>query len=65
MASGVDGKVMGAVGCAIFAVERGAWNGETYPIISVASSIVDGKTIKANTWYRCKDGRLVEVEDEE
>jgi hypothetical protein len=25
----------------------------------------NGETFKANTWYRCKDGRFVEVEDDE
>lgn len=58
MASGLDGKVKGALGCALFAVERGTF-GE---ILSVAASIVDGESIKPNTWYACKGGKLVEVE---
>ena len=61
LAAGKDGKVMGAIGCAIFAVERGDWNGWTYPIIAVASAIVDGKKIKADTWYTLRNGEFVEV----
>ena len=61
MASGCDGRVMGAIGCAIFAVERGEWDGNTYPIISVAAGIVDGVTLKEKTWYKCVGGKFVEV----
>ena len=62
-AAGRFGRVRGAVGCAIFAVERGDWNGQTYPIIAVAAGIVDGDRIKADTWYTVKDGHFVEVQD--
>lgn len=51
----------GAVGCALFAVERGDWNGNVYPILSVAAGIVDGEIIKADTWYTAKNGTFVEV----
>ena len=61
MASGRDGRAMGAIGCAIFAVERGKWNGDTCPIISVAAGIVDGVTLKEKTWYKCVGGKFVEV----
>ena len=62
LSTGVEGKVMGALGCAICAVERGEWDGEKYPIISIQSAIVDGRKIKANTWYMVKGGKFVEVE---
>ena len=52
---------MGTIGCAIFAVERGEWDGDTYPIISVAAGIVDGVTLKEKTWYKCVGGKFVEV----
>ena len=64
LASGFDGRVMGNVGCAIFAVERGKFDGSTYPIISVAAAIVDGEKIKADTWYMAKNGELVEWEEQ-
>ena len=62
LAAGKDGKVMGSIGCAIFAVERGDWNGKTYPIISVAAAIVDGEKIKENTWYKAVNGELIEAQ---
>ena len=61
--SGRFGRVKGEIGCALFSVERGEWNGETYPIMSVAAAIVDGKRIKADTWYTVKNGEFVEVEN--
>ena len=56
MATGQDGRVMGEIGCAIFAAER--VDGD---IISVAAAIVDGEKIKAKTWYKCVGGKFVEV----
>ena len=56
MATGQDGRVMGEIGCAIFAAER--VDGD---IISVAAGIVDGVEIKAKTWYKCVGGKFVEV----
>ena len=64
MASGIDGRVKGAIGCALFAVERGGFDGEAWPIQSVAAAIVDGEVIKADTWYWCRNGKLVEVDED-
>ena len=61
VASGIEGRAMGALGCAICLVERGEWDGETYPIVSVKAAIVDGETIKPGVWYTLKDGEFVEV----
>ena len=64
IASGIEGKAMGALWCAICLVERGEWDGEAYPIISVKAAIVDGETIKPGVWYTLKGGEFVEVEED-
>ena len=53
---------MGEIGCALFLVERGEWDGETYPIIHAKAAIVDGENIKPNVWYTLKNGEIVKVE---
>ena len=63
MATGYESKAKGALGCAIVVVERGDWNGETYPLKAICSAIVDGVNIKADTWYTVKNGKFVEVGD--
>ena len=62
LAAGYECKAMGALGCAICCVERGEWDGETYPIIAVKAAIVDGERIKPDTWYQLKNGEFVEVQ---
>lgn len=61
---GYEGRAKGAMGCAIVVAERGDWNGETYPLIGIKAAIVDGETIKPDTWYTMKDGEFVEVEED-
>lgn len=61
VSTGINGKAMGSIGCAICLVERGEWDGEAYPIVSVKAAIVDGQSIKADTWYTLKNGEFVEV----
>jgi hypothetical protein len=58
MASGFEGRVSGADGNALFAVERHTWDG---PIVSVACGIVGKDGIKPDTFYRCIGGKLVEA----
>ena len=64
ISTGVDGKVMGALGCAVVCVERGDWDGETRPIKSILSAVVDGDKIKPGIWYTVKDGQWAEIEEE-
>lgn len=58
MSTGWGGSVQGKAGCALFAVERD----DEMKIRSVACGIVGSGDIKADTWYRCKDGRLEVVQ---
>ena len=61
LAAGCECKAMGALGCAICCVERGEWDGNTYPIIAVKAAIVNGEKIKSDTWYQLKNGEFEEV----
>ena len=61
LACGIDSMAKGALGCAICVVERGEWDGETYPIKAIKAAIVDGKKLKADTWYTLKGGKFAEV----
>ena len=61
VACGIEGKAMGALGCGICLVERGEWDGETYPIKHIKATIVDGETIKPNVWYTLKNEEFVEL----
>ena len=61
---GYESRARGALGCAIVVAERGDWNGETYPLIGIKAAIVDGETIKPDTWYTLKDGEFAEVEED-
>ncbi|OMG45245.1 hypothetical protein BK140_33355 [Paenibacillus macerans] len=60
--TGDDSKAKGSLGSAIVVVERGDWNGDTYPLIAIKSAIVDGESIKADTFYKLQNGEFVEVE---
>ena len=61
IACGIEGKAMGALGCGICLVERGEWDGETYPIKHIKAAIVDGETIKPGVWYTLENGQFVEL----
>ena len=60
--TGIDSKACGALGCWLVLTERGGWDGETSFIKEVKAVRVDGKTIKPNTWYKLKDGQIIETE---
>lgn len=64
LAAGANCKAKGALGCAICCVERGEWDGETYPIIAIKASIVNGDSIKPDTWYMLQNGEFTEVRED-
>ena len=53
------GKVKGGIGCAICCAELDDEGNN----ISICAVIVDGKKIKADTWYTVKNGKFVEVKE--
>ncbi|RHF76982.1 hypothetical protein DW668_05020 [Bacteroides stercoris] len=61
LAAGKDCKAKGALGCWIVLTERGEWDENTYPIISVKAFKVDGKSIKEDTFYTLINGEAVEM----
>ena len=62
LASGCCGMAKGSIGSAICVVERGEYDGDTYPIVSVKAAIVDGEKIKENVYYTVKNGEWVEAD---
>ena len=58
MASGYKGRAMGAVGNALFLVERN----DNYEIVAVWAGIVGRDEIKAGVWYTLQGGEPVEVQ---
>ena len=56
-ASGRYGRARGSVGSALFLAERDV----NWKIIAVQALIVDGDTIKADTFYTLRDGQVVEA----
>ena len=61
LAAGRGCRAKGALGCWIVLAERGDWDGNSFPIVSVKAFKVDGVTVKADTWYMLVNGKLVEV----
>ena len=62
IATGYEGKAKASLGSAIVVVERGEWNGETYPIINIKAAVIDGDILKPDTFYMLKNNEFVEVE---
>lgn len=62
IATGIQSRVKAGLGSAIVLVERTTWNGHAYPLNNIKAAIVDGKIIKADTWYTLKNGEFVECD---
>ena len=55
-------KARGGLGAVLLIAEE---NKNDYDLAAWKAAVVDGETIKADTWYELKDGKFVEVEDEQ
>ena len=62
VARGNGVMVKGGLGAVLVIVEE---NNSNYDIASWASTVVDGETIKADTWYRLENGKFVETTKKE
>lgn len=65
VACGYKCKAKASIGSAIVVCERGQWNGKEYPLINIKSAIVDGKNLKADTYYTLKNGEFVEAKNDD
>lgn len=65
MAMGIESHAKGAVGCFLVLAEWLRDDNCNWHIKDMKAVRVDGKIIKADTFYRLKDGNFVEVEDNE
>lgn len=61
-ARGNSCRVRGGLGAVLVVGEE---NANDYDLIAWKAVVVDGKTIKADTWYKLDNGELVEVADGE
>ena len=55
-------KVRGGMGAVLVIAEEAE---DAYDIVDWRAVVVDGKDVKADTWYALKNGELVEVADDE
>lgn len=59
VARGSNVKVKGGIGAILVIAEE---RDDTYDIVDWKAVVVDGDVVKADTWYRLKNGELVEVD---
>ena len=60
--TGMDSKAKGALGCYIAVAEWGKDENGEYQLKDFKAHKVDGRKIKADTFYTLRDGKFVEVE---
>lgn len=58
---GKDNKCKGCIGSYLVLSEWGEWDGENYPLFGAQMVMVDGETIKADTYYQLKEEKVIEV----
>ena len=59
-----NSKAKAGIGSLIALANR-KWKDDRYEITDFKAGIVDGKTIKPDTWYKLENGEFVEAEDEQ
>jgi len=64
IATGYQSKAKGAIGCFIVLAEWYKDDDGNYHIKTVKANKVDGKTIKADTFYTLRNGEFVEVDND-
>ena len=62
IATGIESKAKGALGCYIAVAEWAKDENGEYYIVNFKTHKVDGKTIKEDTFYTLKNGRFVKTE---
>ena len=64
IATGYQGKVKGALGCWIACAEWAENDNGTWHPVDFKAVRVNGKKIKADSWYRLEKGKFIEVKEE-
>ena len=62
VALGSNVRVKGGIG-AVLVIAKENENENDYSVKEFATAIVDGKDIKADTWYKLENGKLVEADE--
>ena len=62
VAIGINVRVKGGIGAVLVIAEENE-NENDYSVKEFATAIVDGKDIKADTWYKLENGKLVEADE--
>lgn len=62
VARGNNVRVKGGLGAVLVIAEENE-NDYDYTVKDFATAIVDGKDIKADTWYKLENGKLVEADE--
>ena len=62
VALGSNVRVKGGIGAVLVIAEENE-NENDYSVKEFATAIVDGKDIKADTWYKLENGKLVEADE--
>jgi hypothetical protein len=58
---GIEGRVSGSIGTTLVCAEWKPCDDGKWEKVGAKMVVVDGKKIKANTFYQLKNGKLVEV----